>query len=260
MIFGLAPVMAGPIYIFRNVGKNWWDTAIKMGGHSDGYAYLYHNTFHTEINTSVFADFGHTDVVDNFVSRNNIMQVGKYAIHQRHPDTTNSYDYDNAFKGPWGGLFRWGPDWPGDIYDTLAEFQAVSGQEPHGISADPEFIDPDTFDYELQSTSSCIDAGIALPGFNDANSPWPHTGSAPDMGAYEYGLGASNHAPSLDYIGDRTEDEGELLQFTISATDPDGDNSSFSVDRVFLVVLLLAVLVLAVLVWRLVHRRQNILQ
>jgi hypothetical protein len=50
------------------------------------------------------------------------------------------------------------------------------------------------------------------------------------MGAYEYGLGASNHAPSLDYIGDRTGNEGELLQFTISATDPDGDNLSYSAD------------------------------
>jgi hypothetical protein len=38
-----------------------------------------------------------------------------------------------------------------------------------------------------------------------------------------------NHAPVLSTTGDQTIDEGELLQFTLNATDPDDDELTFSV-------------------------------
>ena len=119
-----------------------------------------------DIVDSVFADFAHTDVVDNYVSRNNILAVGKYAIHQRHDDTTNDYDYDNCDKGGWDGLFRWGPEWPDSVINTLAEFQAISGQEAHGISADPGWVDAGNMNFNLRSDSACIDKGVVLAGFN----------------------------------------------------------------------------------------------
>jgi uncharacterized repeat protein (TIGR02543 family) len=56
----------------------------------------------------------------------------------------------------------------------------------HGISANPLFVAPASGDLSLQPTSPCIDKGVLLPGFNDANSPWPYKGSAPDMGCFEY--------------------------------------------------------------------------
>jgi len=37
-----------------------------------------------------------------------------------------------------------------------------------------------------------------------------------------------NHPPALDSIGDKTIDEGQLLQFTVSASDPDGDTLTYS--------------------------------
>lgn len=37
-----------------------------------------------------------------------------------------------------------------------------------------------------------------------------------------------NHPPTLDPIGDKMVDEGQLLQFTISASDPDGDGLAYS--------------------------------
>jgi hypothetical protein len=30
-----------------------------------------------------------------------------------------------------------------------------------------------------------VDAGVVLVGFNDTSSAWPHTGTAPDIGALE---------------------------------------------------------------------------
>ena len=41
-------------------------------------------------------------------------------------------------------------------------------------------------------------------------------------------LSLQNHAPVLSPIGDKTVDRGELLTFTISATDPDGDALAYS--------------------------------
>ncbi len=40
-----------------------------------------------------------------------------------------------------------------------------------------------------------------------------------------------NQPPVLDLIGDKTIDEGELLRFEVSATDPDGDSLSYSASR-----------------------------
>ena len=44
-------------------------------------------------------------------------------------------------------------------------------------------------------------------------------------------LGPSiNHPPTLDPIGDQFVQEGETLTFTVTASDPDGDNITFSAD------------------------------
>jgi hypothetical protein len=40
--------------------------------------------------------------------------------------------------------------------------------------------------------------------------------------------GGNNQPPVLNAIGDKSVDEGELLTFTISATDPDGDSLTYS--------------------------------
>jgi hypothetical protein len=48
-------------------------------------------------------------------------------------------------------------------------------------------VDANNSNFHLQSTSPCIDIGVIIPGFNDANSAWPYVGSAPDLGAFEFG-------------------------------------------------------------------------
>ncbi len=55
---------------------------------------------------------------------------------------------------------------------------------------DPQFVDPDNFDFNLLSTSACIDTGIAFFQLNGDTlvdlSPEQYFGSAPDVGAFEY--------------------------------------------------------------------------
>ena len=68
-----------------------------------------------------------------------------------------------------------------DFYNS---FPTPSGTG--NISADPKFVDAANGDYHLQSTSSCIDAGIATdaPGTDYEGTVRPQ-GAAYDIGAYE---------------------------------------------------------------------------
>jgi len=79
-----------------------------------------------------------------------------------------------------------------------------------GISADPLFVDTAANDFSLQLGSPAIDSGLDLG--------YPFLGIAPDMGAIEF-IPPSNQPPLLDSIGPKSVDEGQSLNFGISATD-----------------------------------------
>jgi hypothetical protein len=66
--------------------------------------------------------------------------------------------------------------------NSLATLQAWTGREMHGVGGNPRFIDAGQQDFRLSSTSPAIDKGMDLPGITDS-----YTGSAPDLGRYEYG-------------------------------------------------------------------------
>jgi len=70
--------------------------------------------------------------------------------------------------------------------DQFKAYQADKAQDAHSIAADPLFIDLLGNNIALQSTSSCIDAGIDLGLTEDyAGNTVPY-GWAVDIGAYEY--------------------------------------------------------------------------
>ncbi|MFC1945172.1 right-handed parallel beta-helix repeat-containing protein [Chloroflexota bacterium] len=104
------------------------------------------------------------------------------------------------------------------------------------VSLPPEFVDAVGADYHLQAGSPCIDAGDNAsvlswlttdfdgdPRIMDGNGDG---NAVVDMGAYEYFV--SNQPPELAPIGPKSIDEGMLLEFTISASDPDGGTLSLS--------------------------------
>ncbi len=45
---------------------------------------------------------------------------------------------------------------------TLSAFAAATGQEVHGIAADPLFVSPATNDYQLSATSPAIDSATTF--------------------------------------------------------------------------------------------------
>jgi len=217
----VCPTLRGPAYIFRNVILNSSSGEYKLGDDSYGRIYLYHNTYYTSLGADGY--FQTNAGLGNIVSRNNIVQAGRYVFEMGGSNL--DFDYDTLLTTDATRFIKWTNDIK---YESLSAFRAATGQEVHGLQAEAQFVDVAGGNLTLRSSSPCIDAGVVLAGFNDASSPWPYRGAAPDIGAYEYDSGATNRAPVLDPIGNKSVTVGSLLQFTISASDPDGNPLTYS--------------------------------
>jgi parallel beta-helix repeat protein len=67
----------------------------------------------------------------------------------------------------------------GNLY-SFAQYRSASGQGIHSINQDPFFVDAANDNFHLAPDSPAIDAGVDVG--------LPFSGSAPDMGTYEYGM------------------------------------------------------------------------
>jgi len=107
--------------------------------------------------------------------------------------------------------------------------------EQGNLSNDPRFVDAASGDFLLQSNSQAIDAGTAYFEWNgtvlvDLNSS-EYNGSAPDMGALEFGSGGVLNQPPVA-VASVTPDHGSApltVQFSsANSYDPDGTiNATF---------------------------------
>jgi len=91
------------------------------------------------------------------------------------------------------------------------------------VNSIPEFVDAANGDFRLTERSIARDFGdpAHAPATDIAGNP---RDSLPDAGCYEY----NNQSPVLQSIGDKSVNEGTLLTFTLSASDPDGDAITYS--------------------------------
>lgn len=76
----------------------------------------------------------------------------------------------------------------GGYYLNLSEWQTVTSLDSHSLSVDPLFTDTATHDFTLQAGSPVIDHGTDVGLTTDRNGNTIPQGSAPDMGAYEFGV------------------------------------------------------------------------
>ena len=182
MSLGIAPVIVGPMYVFRNTLIAASDAAVKMGSSSSGYIYFYHNTIYSpDGGDKGIATYGNNAMVYNAVFRNNIIYSAGYSVEELSSGT-GAMDFDyNCMYSNRGNPIKWL-----NSQMSWADWRTDYGQESNGIWGQPDFADPGNDDFELLSTSNCIDEGTLLQGFNDAESPWPYQGDSPDMGAYEF--------------------------------------------------------------------------
>ncbi|MFC2088420.1 T9SS type A sorting domain-containing protein [Calditrichota bacterium] len=86
-----------------------------------------------------------------------------------------------------------GPEIIGGSSTATVSYSNIKGGWPGvlNINADPMFVDTANGDYSLQAGSPCINAGTAFYQHCGDTllylNPWQYNGSAPDMGAYEFG-------------------------------------------------------------------------
>jgi len=110
---------------------------------------------------------------------------GGLAVHANaEVNILNSLFYDNYPVSVHDGT----PNSPFEInYTRTTENWAGDGN----ITEDPLFADAESFDFRLQLTSPCIDAGTSdLDGDGFEDEGLFYIGSAPDLGAYEWMIAA----------------------------------------------------------------------
>ncbi len=105
------------------------------------------------------------------------------------------------------------------------------------ISADPLFVISPLGSYYLSQTaadpsqtsdSPCVNTGsdtAANLGLSDMTT---RTDNIADSGIVDMGYHYLNHPPLLNPIGNKNVNEGTLLQFTVSSSDPDGNTLTYS--------------------------------
>ena len=113
------------------------------------------------------------------------------------------------------------------------------------IDADPLFTDPENGDYSLQDGSPCIDAGTADIDGDGVDDITDYAGSAPDMGAYEFGepsimAGDTNFDGEVNIL-DIVITVGFIVEYSVpteeelQAADYNGDNTINVLDIVQIV-------------------------
>ncbi len=169
----IAPVIRGPIYIFRNVTgifeKSPGDysgagglikTGTAGGTPTTGRVYVFHNTLLQPHGANNALYNGPTV---NVMTRNNIfhLQTSSRDVFRAASSSTNDFDYD--------------------LSNSNSSFDSETSK--HGIIGTPTYISSAslTNGYFLISTSKGYNQGVVLNNFNDNRV------SAPDMGAYEAG-------------------------------------------------------------------------
>jgi len=196
-VVSTAPVALGPAYVFKNVGYNINAAgsgaisryAFKLGhALAQGKEYYFNNTIYDPIDTYTCGWFDQ-DAPESpgfdITSENNVFVGTYWAIYLTICSSGCSFDYDNIYTSKSGDKFGWN----GTRYNTWAAFKSGTGQESHGSNnngAACDFVDAANGNFNLQAGGPLIDAGVVIPGFNDVGDPYQYSGSAPDIGAFEF--------------------------------------------------------------------------
>jgi hypothetical protein len=117
------------------------------------------------------------------VMRNNIFQGTGYAFASTVSGASNNdWNYDNWYttRSSVNPLFKW----ENIDYPNISLLCAATGLECNGHENPSDLVNPVNGDFTLLPSSPNIDRGVVIPGIND-----DFFGSAPDLGAYEFGSG-----------------------------------------------------------------------
>jgi hypothetical protein len=202
----LAPVERGPVYVTRNTAS-FLNLLFKFnvsGCTSHGPTYVYHNTGYCLLSGAdggTGISFPPTIPSTNKVIKNNIVISNEWSV--RAGKKGYVLDGNCYYHVPGRPPRRF--QWDKAVHATLAAFQQATGQEQHGMYADPRLAAiPDAgqipsvsnladlpprqyrpqakaaIDLRLQAGSPCLNAAVLVRGINDR-----FAGKGPDIGALE---------------------------------------------------------------------------
>lgn len=134
--------------------------------------------------------------------------------------------------GP-GTYYVWGTA----NYATLAAFAAATGQEAHGIQADPRWVSPDTGNFQLTAGSPAIDSADSSVSGEQATDllrvaryddpAVTNTGAGPraydDRGAYEASAGTTDASPNAALTVTPASGTSPLTVSADASASTDGD-------------------------------------
>jgi hypothetical protein len=216
------PVLGGPVYFIRNVVYNAWWGPVKIHGEPSGVYYM---------NNTYVGEFRQLTPMSNVHLRNNLLLGQETAPRVLSVDTFTNYsssDYNGFRPNPESKeAFAWNSPPLDEVrnfypahrdpkqnapialirrsFPTLQAYSQATGQDRHSRLVDygifvnatmPDFSDPtrvvsvDSVDLRLREGASAIDAGTELPNVTDG-----FRGSAPDLGAYEFGTPLPHYGP-----------------------------------------------------------------
>ncbi|MCC6366490.1 MAG: hypothetical protein IT165_23480 [Bryobacterales bacterium] len=208
------PIFGGPVYFFRNLLYHVQSgVAFKLDARPAGLL-MYHNTLIGE--QAVRSPNGNVHWRNNLFLGRDTPNRGIMIWANATANYSSDYNGFRPNKGVDAQYLWLAPTEPGQTlykntrdqwksFRTLAEVQAATGQEKHGRELDFDIFEkmapPDPtkrhavyhameLDFRLKPNSKAIDAGVALPTINDG-----FTGTAPDLGAIEYGQPEPHYGP-----------------------------------------------------------------
>lgn len=159
----------GGLYVFRTDG---------MGTEID-HNYV-HDGPNNALTTGIYLDNGSS----NYLIHHNVVWNVPNAMILNTPNNFNLI-YNNTYYGP-GRII--GDDWYGDqIVNNIVGAAAPSNEAKWANNLHPgdpnlDFVNPAGGNFRIGSNSAAIDAGQVITGITTG-----YSGSAPDIGAYEYG-------------------------------------------------------------------------
>lgn len=210
------PIFGGPVYFYRNLVYNSPSAGALKFADTPAGVLVYQNTF-VAGDTAPGGPVANAHLLDNiFLGRGLADPV--YAIETTTNYSTSDYNGFGTNKGPYD--FSWNSpptkidadyDYTHKLivrhYKSLKDYSAATGQDRHSVTlgydifvnvpktdpSDPQHLyNPEDMDFRLRAHSAAIDAGILLPTIND-----DFTGTAPDLGAYEFGKAVPDYGPRI---------------------------------------------------------------
>ncbi|AXY11284.1 carbohydrate-binding cenc domain protein (plasmid) [Bacillus thuringiensis LM1212] len=173
-----------------NAGRLTNDLGMLYGPNVDGQnTEIHHNHVHDNKAPSTNAGIYLDNWTNNFIVHHNVLWNNS-GIQLNIPSEYNLI-YNNTAYTNTLPVQAWGNAFITDMYGDRLFNNIIKGYDPevtayttHGneVTNSPGFVDEINHNYHLLTNSPAKDTGIVIPGITDS-----YVGSAPDIGAYEYG-------------------------------------------------------------------------